>query len=80
MAVRTKTVTYHSCDLCGTDCDDGDLARLYGPQRAAGKRAQIDICLTCTQRPVADVIEWIRHREQETALRPLRSLKGVGRT
>jgi hypothetical protein len=45
-----------------------------------GKQAQVDICVACRQRPNADLIEWIEHRQQETALRPLRSLRGVGRT
>jgi len=39
MAVRTETVQFHSCDLCGQDTDEADLIRLYGPL-VSGKRAQ----------------------------------------
>jgi hypothetical protein len=39
MATRTKAITYFSCDLCGTDYDEDDLERLYGPKRVAGKRS-----------------------------------------
>ena len=79
MAVRTETVEYHTCDLCEQDCDQADMVRLYGPL-LSGRRAQIDICLTCQERPAADVVAWIERRQQEIALRPLRSLRGVGVT
>jgi hypothetical protein len=79
VATRTETVQFHSCDLCGNDCDVAVLTRLYGPLER-GKRAQADICLACRERPIADLIAWIERRQQETALRPLRSLRGVGRT
>jgi hypothetical protein len=79
MAVRTEAVQYHSCDLCGHDRDEADLVRLYGP-RQPGRRAQIDVCVTCQERPVADVIKWLVAKQHETALRPLRSVRGVGRT
>ena len=79
MAVRTTTVQVLSCDLCGNDCDESALVRLYGPLQS-GKRAQADVCMTCQQRPIADLIAWIERRQQETALRPLRSVRGVGRT
>ena len=40
MAVRTETVQFHSCDLCGQDTDEADLIRLYGPwSRASELRA-----------------------------------------
>jgi hypothetical protein len=76
MAVRTETVSYHSCDLCGEDRDEADLTRLYGSPQAAGKRAQVDICGTCQQRPIAEVVEWIRRKLEETAPRPLRRIRG----
>jgi hypothetical protein len=78
MAVRTETVQFHSCDLCGQDTDEADLIRLYGPLHA-GKRAQADICPKCQKRPIADLVAWLNGKQQETALRPLRSLRGVGR-
>ena len=74
MATRTKTVTYYSCDICGTDYDEEDLARVYDPQRS-GKRAEVDICYVCKQRPIADLLECIAKLEAETA--PVR-LRGVG--
>ena len=79
MAVRTESVTLHSCDLCEQDCDEADLIRLYGPLQR-GKRAQIDICPACQRCPIAELVAWITRREQETALRPLRSLRGLGRS
>ena len=39
MAVRTETVSYHSCDLCGQDYDEADLTRLYGPPAGGQARA-----------------------------------------
>jgi hypothetical protein len=76
MAVRTEAVQYHSCDLCGHDRDEADLVRLYGP-RQPGRRAQIDVCVTCQERPVADVIKWLVAKQHETALRPLRSVRAL---
>jgi hypothetical protein len=78
MATRTETVTYHSCDLCGQDHDEADLTRLYGPPQA-GRRPQIDICQTCQQRPIANVVEWIRKQGQATAPRPGRRVRGATR-
>jgi hypothetical protein len=78
MAVRTESVTLHSCDLCEQDRDEADLIRLYGPL-LHGKRAQIDVCQDCQQRPIANLVAWIERRQRNTALRPLRSLRGVGR-
>jgi hypothetical protein len=79
MAVRTEAVQYHSCDLCEQDCDEADLTRLYN-RLVAGKRAQIDICVTCQQSPVAVVIAWLDRRQREATPQPLRSIRGVGRT
>jgi len=78
MAIRTETVQFHSCDLCGQDTDEADLVRLYGPLHA-GKRAQADICPPCQKRRIAELVEWLTRKQQETALRPLGSLRGVGR-
>jgi hypothetical protein len=78
MAVRTETVQHHSCDLCGQDYDEADLMRLYGAQHA-GQRAQIDICQACQQRPVAEVIEWIRRKQQASQPTPLRGIRGARR-
>ena len=78
MAVRTETVEHHSCDLCEQDLDEADLIRLYGPL-VSGKRAQIDVCVGCQRRPIDELVAWISDWERETALRPLRSLRGVGR-
>jgi len=55
MATTTKTVTYFSCDLCGTDHDEDDLVRLYGPLQS-GRRVQVDVCLSCRERPIAELI------------------------
>lgn len=78
MAVRTETVQFHSCDLCSQDTDESDLIRLYGPLQA-GKRVQADICVTCQQRPIAELVAWLDGKQRETALRPLSRLRGVGR-
>ena len=78
MAVRTETVQFHSCDLCGQDTDEADLIRLYGPL-VSGKRAQADVCPACQKRPIADLVDWLTAKQAESALRPLRSLRGVGR-
>jgi hypothetical protein len=78
MAVRTESVVYHSCDLCGQDASEADLIRLYGPL-VSGKRAQADVCVTCQKRPISEVVDWLTAKQAETALRPLRSLRGVGR-
>src|SRR5262249_56976513 len=76
MAMRTETVTYHSCDLCGEDRDEADLTRLYGSGPKVGQRPQIDICTSCQARPVADVVEWLRSTQGSTAPRPLRGVRG----
>ena len=78
MAVRTEIVSIHTCDLCEHDCDETDLTRLYGAQRA-GKRPQIDICLECQQRPISELVAWIRRREQQAAPRSVRSIRNVTR-
>ena len=78
MADRTEAVQFHSCDLCEQDYDEAELTRLYGPLYG-GRRAQVDICTACQQRPVADVIEWISRKQQVTAPRPLGSIRGAGR-
>ena len=76
MAVRTETVTYHSCDLCGQDRDEAALARLYGGGPKVGQRPQIDICESCQARPVAEVVDWLRSRQVATSSRPLRGVRG----
>jgi hypothetical protein len=78
MAMRTETVTYHSCDLCGEDRDD-DLTRLYGGGQKAGQRPQIDICRSCLARPIAEVVDWLCDKQTTTTPRPLRGVRGVGR-
>ena len=78
MAVRTEVVSFHSCDLCGEDRDEADLMRLYGPAHA-GKRPQIDICPECQQRPIAEVVHWIRGKQQATEPRPLRRIPSSNR-
>ena len=78
MAVRTEAVQFHSCDLCEQDCDEADLIRLYGPLKA-GRRAQIDICPACQQRPIADLIAWIDRKQHATAPRPVRGIRSIGR-
>jgi hypothetical protein len=70
MAVRTEAVRFHSCDLCEQDFNEDELTRPYGPQQS-GMRVQIDICVDCQQRPAADVIDWIRSRQQATSPRPV---------
>ena len=75
MAVRTETVSYQSCDLCGEDHDEDDLTRLYGPQQAR-QRPQIDICQACQQRPIAEVIKWMRRKLEASAPTPLRGVRG----
>jgi len=37
------------------------MIRLYGAQQT-GQRLQIDICVTCQQRAIAEVVEWFRSR------------------
>ena len=76
MAMRTETVTYHSCDLCGQDRDEDDLTRLYGRGQKAGQRQQIDICKSCLARPVGDVVEWLRSKQVATTPRPLWGVRG----
>lgn len=78
MAVRTETVQVHSCDLCGQDADEASLVRVYSALQA-GKQVQADICVICQQRPIADLVDWLTAKQAEAALRPLRSLRGVGR-
>ncbi len=52
MAVRTETVSYHSCDLCGQDYDEADLTRLYGPQQTgAGRRSTFAIRASSARSP-----------------------------
>lgn len=78
MAVRTEVVSFHSCDLCGEDRDEAELTRLYGAPQA-GKRPQIDICLECQQRPIAEAVDWIRGKQQATEPRPLCRIPGSNR-
>jgi translation initiation factor IF-3 len=78
MAVRTETVQFHTCDLCGQDSDEAGLVRLYSALQS-GRRAQADVCPACQKRPIAELVDWLDSKQRETALRPLRSLRGVGR-
>ncbi|HEX2320981.1 MAG TPA: hypothetical protein VHJ18_18515 [Streptosporangiaceae bacterium] len=78
MAVRTETVQFHTCDLCGQDSDEAGLVRLYSALQS-GRRAQADVCPACEQSPIAELVAWLDSKQRETALRPLRSLSGVGR-
>jgi hypothetical protein len=75
MAVRTETVQFHSCDLCGEDRDEADLIRLYGPPQA-GQRVQIDICQLCQQRPIAEIVEWMRRKREVSEPRQLQRVRG----
>jgi len=76
MAMRTETVTYHCCDLCGQDRDEAELTRLYGGGPKVGQRPQIDICESCQARPVAEVVEWLRSKQVVTTPRSLRGVRG----
>ena len=78
MAVRTETVQFHSCDLCEQDVEEAELTRLYGPLQA-GKRSQIDICPSCQQRPIVDVITWMHRTRKAAAPTPLRSVRHTTR-
>ena len=53
-AVRTETVTCHSCDLCGHDRDEEDLTRLYGGGAKIGQCPQVDICNSCLACPIRE--------------------------
>jgi hypothetical protein len=64
MAVSTESIQFHTCDLCEQDGDEADMTRLYGSQQS-GKLAQADVCRSCQQRPIADLIAWIERREHE---------------
>jgi hypothetical protein len=75
MAVRTETVTYHSCDLCGQDRDEDDLTRLYGGGAKIGQRPQIDICNSCLARSIREVADWLRDKQTATTARPLRGVR-----
>jgi hypothetical protein len=75
MAVRTETVTCHSCDLCGQDRDEDDLTRLDGGAKI-GQRPQVDICNSCLARPIREVVDWPRDKQTATTARPLRGVSG----
>jgi NAD-dependent SIR2 family protein deacetylase len=64
VATRTETVYHFSCDLCGNERDERELAHLWGPDPKAGKRPQIDVCPSCQDRPVAEVLAWFREQEE----------------
>jgi hypothetical protein len=77
MAVRTEAVQFLSCHLCSEDVDEADLVCLYGPQHSG----QIDICVGCQQRPIAELVHWIRRKEFRSsscgaAVRPCSTLQG----
>jgi hypothetical protein len=76
MAVRTEVVSFHSCDLCEEDRNEADLTRLYGAPRA-GKRPQIDICPECQQRPISEVVGWLRRKQPASQATPLRGIRGT---
>jgi hypothetical protein len=40
MGVRTETVQFHSCDLCGQDTDEAALVRVYSALQSS-KRLRV---------------------------------------
>lgn len=65
MATETKTITTHSCDLCGQVKDQDQLRRLYGePGRVVGGVLQepgqrVDICESCADKSTHHVFAFI---------------------
>jgi hypothetical protein len=72
VATRAETIYHHTCDLCGRERAEDQLAYLWGPHPTAGKRPQIDICQECRRRPVAAVLAWFDREGSSTKPRSLK--------
>jgi hypothetical protein len=66
VATRAETIYHHTCDLCGREWNEDELAHLWGPHVKAGQRPQIDICPECQRKPVAAALAWLDREGDST--------------
>lgn len=64
MATTTETIYHHTCDLCGAEKDEPELASVFSGLQMNGvagvhinsRSKQADICTACRSRPVSDLL------------------------
>lgn len=60
MATKTIRTYEHSCDLCGLECNEDELAQLFGPVTFPSRQGQrLDVCGNCRTRPIADALAFL---------------------
>ena len=88
MATTSRTIYTHTCDLCGAEKERDELTRLvpipisegdgveYWSTAAVGPPG--DVCVACQQRPITELIAFVRDRkaEQGEARRAPQMVKG----
>lgn len=76
MATKTITTYEHSCDLCGAEHDEDELAHLYGEpdtrptQGPYRSHPRADICADCQSRPLSELLEYFARDRQPSAAAP----------
>jgi hypothetical protein len=72
LATQTITTKHHSCDLCGQEHQENELAHLYGPGAFPNREGtRIDICANCQTRPIAEVVALVAQADKAVRVRVL---------
>jgi hypothetical protein len=88
VATTSRTTYTHICDLCGAEKERDELTRLvpipisegdgveYWSTAAVGPPG--DVCVACQQRPITELIAFLKDRraEQDQAHRAPQTVKG----
>ena len=81
MATTSRTTYIHTCDLCGAEKARDELTRLVPIPISEGDGVEFwsaaavgppgDVCVACQQRPITELIAFLKDRraEQEQARR-----------
>lgn len=86
MATTSKIIYTHTCDLCGAEKAPDELTRLGLLSISEGDTDSwvrvgppCDVCTSCQQRPIAELIAYLNDRKAEQeARRPPHTATGPG--
>jgi hypothetical protein len=88
VATTCRTIYTHTCDLCGAEKARDELTRLVPIPIAEGDGVEFwgagtagpagDVCVACQQRPIAELITFLKDRkaEQDQARKAPHMVKG----
>jgi hypothetical protein len=67
MATTHETIYTHTCDLCGTEKPEAELAHMFSAAPSFTQRVspkQVDVCADCAAtRPIADAVAFLAGAE-----------------